>query len=72
MIGLIAIGFVGLVFLGLFGTYIHIHYKDTKAAGPLPWEFGYDRAREERIMREEEAKRIKNKVKVNININEIL
>lgn len=66
MIGGIVFLIVGLIFIGLFITYLVLWRNDMKAAGPTPWHFGYDKARKERVMREEMINRSKEKTQVNI------
>jgi len=65
MFGLIVIVVLGVIFMGLFGTYIYLHYKDNKNAGPMPWHPAYDRARIERValekLKEQQLLREKNK-----------
>lgn len=70
MTGGILIVIFGLIFLILLATYFYLVHKDRKEHGPLPWEFDYDNARQERVMREEMQKQ--NKTKVNINIEDII
>ena len=72
MFGTIILGIVGLIYIGLFGTYLYLRYRDMKAVGPMPWHPAYDQAREFRVMREEAAKNNKEKVNVNIDIDSII
>lgn len=66
MIGGIVFLIVGLIFIGLFITSLVLWRNDMKAAGPTPCHFGYDRARKERVMREELAKKSKERTPVDI------
>lgn len=66
MFGLILIILLGVIFMGLFGTYIYLHYKDNKNAGPMPWHPAYDLARVERLEREARAKAALKKSEVKV------
>lgn len=70
MMGLILIVICGLVFTGLMGHYISFKYKSDKEVGPLPWQHNYDMARQDRLLREEQEKRAKNKTPIDIGILE--
>lgn len=48
MFGTILLIVFSSLFVIAFGTYLYLNYKDRKDSGPMPWEFGYDKAREER------------------------
>lgn len=66
MIGSILFLVSSLAYLILFATMLYMRYKDMNVAGPSPWHFGYDRARKERVMREELAKKSKERTPVDI------
>ncbi len=74
MFGLILLIILGVVFMGLIVTMCVMKYRGDKEAGPLPWHPAYDQAREERVWREEQAKkRAKTSIEVKgVDIDEVL
>ena len=54
-----------LAYVGLYGTMLVVKYQSDKATGPLPGHPAYDRAREERVWREQS---LQNKEKVSVQI----
>lgn len=54
------------IYLFLFSIMLYMRYKDTRQSIQLPWHPAYDRARKERVMREELAKKSKERTPVDI------
>ena len=46
-----------VVLICLLAAFVGIKYREDKRVGPLPHQHGYDYARQDRVLREEAAKR---------------